>query len=488
VRADVSDVRFDSTKHFSQLVIQQGRVSLDSDTNEQTAILLHYLRTLATDLIGRAGGPEANQGFAIQPKLGGAAGDALVDLSITPGRYYVDGILCELEGTLNADGNPEPISFRDQPDYVLDATDELPNLPFLVFLDVWERYVSAAEDDSIREVALGGPDTAGRARVIWQVRTFPLQSGTTCSDSEPSFQQVVDDLQPASRGFLRAHALQTDTSTDLCVISPDARYRGQENQLYRVEIHRSGEAWDGHSTDNGNTNAPSAATFKWSRDNGSNVFPIVSAEGAVVTLEYLGRDAHSDLQEGDLVEVQSDGWVLGDTYQAGPPPQLKSPPPLLEVAAIDRDTLEVTLTDGTQNTVTLPAGASLLRRWERSAWAAAGASGVADDGSVLVVESPDGTSWLALEAGVEVQFTPAPGGAANTYRSGDYWLIPARTETGDVRWPGEPGNPLPLPPQGVEHHYAPLAVLFPGDGSVGAADCRCIFLTDCERRAQQNQP
>ncbi len=50
-----------------------------------------------------------------------------------------------------------------------------------------------------------------------------------------------------------------------------------------------------------------------------------------------------------------------------------------------------------------------------------------------------------------------------TYRTGDYWLIPARTIIGDVLWPQDlSGNPDPLPPHGVKHHYALLAVTFFG--------------------------
>jgi hypothetical protein len=45
-----------------------------------------------------------------------------------------------------------------------------------------------------------------------------------------------------------------------------------------------------------------------------------------------------------------------------------------------------------------------------------------------------------------------------TYRAGDYWLIPARTATGDVEWPGPPEDPEAVPPHGVEHRYAPLAL------------------------------
>ena len=41
---------------------------------------------------------------------------------------------------------------------------------YVVYLDVWERHITALEDDSIREKALGRPDTATRTQVIWQVK------------------------------------------------------------------------------------------------------------------------------------------------------------------------------------------------------------------------------------------------------------------------------------------------------------------------------
>ena len=42
--------------------------------------------------------------------------------------------------------------------------------PLLIYLDVWERHITAIEDDRIRESALGGPDTATRAKVTWVMR------------------------------------------------------------------------------------------------------------------------------------------------------------------------------------------------------------------------------------------------------------------------------------------------------------------------------
>ncbi|WP_348541661.1 DUF6519 domain-containing protein, partial [Streptomyces sp. MZ04] len=43
----------------------------------------------------------------------------------------------------------------------------------------------------------------------------------------------------------------------------------------------------------------------------------------------------------------------------------------------------------------------------------------------------DADTWLDLEDGVQVWFE-----AGGTYRSGDHWLVPARTATGEVVWPG----------------------------------------------------
>src|ERR1700730_13319486 len=93
-RGDFTRDTFDPAKHFSCVLMQQGRVLLDEDWNEQAAILLHYLRTLATDLVGSNWGRRQiagvdNTGFLI------TLSDDKKNVSIGPGRYYVDGILCE---------------------------------------------------------------------------------------------------------------------------------------------------------------------------------------------------------------------------------------------------------------------------------------------------------------------------------------------------------------------------------------------------------
>jgi hypothetical protein len=79
---------------------------------------------------------------------------------------------------------------------------------------------------------------------------------------------------------------------------------------------------------------------------------------------------------------------------------------------------------------------------------------------------------------VQIQFTAATDG--NRYRAGDYWLIPARTATGDVVWPRDANGAVARPPAGVEHHYAPLAIAWVDDADgPQAASCRCEIKQSC---------
>jgi hypothetical protein len=91
----------------------------------------------------------------------------------------------------------------------------------------------------------------------------------------------------------------------------------------------------------------------------------------------------------------------------------------------------------------------LMRRWDQRSDA------------IMVTEttSDDDTSWTTLEDGVQIQFPGLIGTAPATYRTGDYWLIPARVATGDVDWPGPRSNPRPRSPHGFEHRYAPLGII-----------------------------
>ena len=64
------------------------------------------------------------------------------------------------------------------------------------------------------------------------------------------------------------------------------------------------------------------------------------------------------------------------------------------------------------------------------------------DGAVPLQEASKEADWIELENGIQIQFLPANNdeNPAHLYRTGDYWLIPARVATGSIEWPVELDN------------------------------------------------
>jgi hypothetical protein len=462
MKGDFTRDTFHPLKNFSRVLMQQGRVQLDADWNEQASILLYHLRTLAADILGPHAGPEEELGFDLITKTqtifknGTAKREATVwenietddarrkylieraengsDFVIGTGRYYVDGLLAE---------NHRPILYSEQAGY------PLPDEPTVsekdnVVLDVWERHITHVQDDQIREVALGGADTCTRAQVVWQVKALLYDAKTTFDCDS-----LVDNLRRTKLPKLRARARHDTPSPEQCSVSPESKYRGLENHLYRVEVHEVDVAVKAKGK--GKTkNPPTTATFKWSRDNGSVVFPIVSLAGDTAIVTTLGSDQCSQLKPGDWVEVCDDELALREQSGA-----------LAQVERVDRDELEITLKwpDGVEDPPSYAEGDTrnhpLLRRWDHVG------NLTEYHGALPIVErtEADDDRWIPLEDGVEIWFV-----GGGPYWPGDYWLIPARVATGDVEWPQELDDdgapkadaPAALPPHGPKHHYAPL--------------------------------
>jgi hypothetical protein len=433
MHGDFSRDSFDRTRHLSRVLYQQGRVMLDADPNEQTSILLHYLRTLAADIIGPHGMPGKGKAFAVQ--LG--VQDGTHTLTIGPGHYYVDGILCE--------NDEEERTYVSQTDLPAAEAEDL-EVPFLAYLDVWEAFVPSSAVEG-REVALGSIDTSARARVVWQVKIIRVGNGAACDNLGPDW----DKLTAKNRGSLRARIAPQEEVEDNCKVEAGGEYRGLENQLYRVEIHTGGTTAD-------------HPTFKWSRDNGALVFPVRSLSKGEATLESLGEDATRSLRVRDWVEIVDDARTLRG-----------EPGILAQVAKVSAQARKVTLqpakADALAKYENRINGKLLLRRWDHH-------GAVEEDGAIAIQQSDDpDAGWYRLEDDVEIQFWPA---ADIRYRPGDYWLIPARVGSTRLDWPVRPGTeePAPKPPQGIEHHYAPLGIVT-AVGAAGVKDCRrCLGLHD----------
>jgi hypothetical protein len=458
----------DPSRSYSGVLMQQGRVQLDADWNEQWAIQTRALRLALADLIGAHGGPSGRVGF----KLGVKPGEK--QLTIASGPYYVDGIRCA----------------ASMVDGVIDLTELKLDGSYLALLEVWDRLVSPSEEPEMREVALRGVDTAARAQTVWSLRLQALAGAPADLDKndkiDPSdvakqVQDELDRLQLRPRPCLRVRGKRQEHPQP-CARSPEARYLGPENQLYRVEIHRPPAA-----APQGSVTAASAPLFyfKWSRENGSVVFPIDDNRGPeleppnettqlAVKLSSLGRDSRFGLVPGDIVEfvdrtisVPRLNAIKAHDYDDG------SSGALAIVREVDpeRERVIVEVQGGNKVQLADQEYAPCLRRWDqRPASKREGKDGVALSlGAIPVYAQDIDKRWFALEHGIEVQFAAPPkpepaddksaATAALAPRAGDYWSFPARTALADVQWPKNNHEPLAIAPHGVERHYAPLAIV-----------------------------
>ncbi len=432
MKGDFSRITFDATRHYSSVRMQQGRVQVDADWNEQLAIEAHRDETTTRDVVGGCGGPMAAAGFRVVPTAaalsaeeaalpGNANPPALVgsgDFLITAGRYYVGGWLVENDGITRYAGQA---GFPGAPLPAGAGT-------YFAYLDVWQRHLTALEAPAIREVALGGPDTATRTQTLWQLRLLrvgDVGDALHCLSNPPEWAA----LQVPPSGRLAARAEPDDSASTPCVVPAGAGFRRLENQLYRVEVHRGGPR--------------GTATFKWSRDNAAVQVRWESQVGNDITVSAAGRDNYLSFAAGQWVELIDE------------PRELRGEPgTLVRLASVDGRvlTLDPASADGP---TTLASFGALprVRRWDS-----------------LGVLRPNSSDWVDLEDGVQVRL------GLGSYRSGDHWMIPARTATADVEWPRVGGVPQDVAPHGIEHRICKLAVLrFDGSAITAVDDCRNLF-------------
>ena len=311
---DKSRSTFRPWRDYFGVVMQQGRVQLDSDWNEWLAEFARRIQAGTLDILGVSGVPSTTpSGFKIT-----ASGSS--SISIGPGRIYVDGLLAENHGVLKtAQWDPALAEWSgvsqtpglaevgldyatQQPYYPAAPPHTGLRRPFLVYLDVWQRDITYLQDPDLVERAVG-VDTTGRVQIVWQVKLLSVDQTVTCATPGSSWGNVIQ----ASPSQLTTGVVQLAASGP-CAVNPAAGYTGLENQFYRVEIHQGG----GFA---GATPPAPVATFKWSRDNAS-VATVVTAVTTVtnsagnsasqLALQSMGRDQVLGFNIGDWIEVIDD--------------------------------------------------------------------------------------------------------------------------------------------------------------------------------------
>ena len=177
-------------------------------------------------------------------------------------------------------------------------------------------------------------------------------------------------------------------------------------------------------------------------------YPVVAGgiSGETIRVENTGRDSNLSVRPGEWVELDRGTGVA-----------TQSAPPLLRVTRVDLSRNEIFVKDK----VTDGRAAAVLRRWDHKALAENRGGAALVEGAVPLREGAGEANWIPLENGIEVQFQRKETDPKNSYRTGDYWLIPARTaHSGQIDWPSSTDEePDFVLPNGIRHRYAPLAAI-----------------------------
>ncbi|GHE08577.1 DUF6519 domain-containing protein [Streptomyces alanosinicus] len=436
---DYTRLSYDPVDDFNRPRTQQGRVLLDADLNELADAVDHRLRALALDVLGPCTAPLDLDAGATPGATGFRIAAAGASFTIGLGRLYVHGLELDNHGSspwhvergLQDLRGDAPVPYEKQPYY--------PNPPavgagrYLVYVDAWEREVTAVEDAGLTDPAVG-VDTAARMQTVWQVKLLAAGSrDLRCSTPNEKVPGWAAATAP-SAGRLTTAEVGVPADTDPCSVPPDSGYRGWDNRLYRVEVHDGGTL--------------AQATFKWSRTNASVATAVLGVDttGTVLSVARTGRDDVERLREGAWVEVVDEEHEL-----------LGKPGFLAQVMTVDRVddmTQEVTLSAAlpTAFLPVTPGRRTRLRQWDQA-------------GTVGTLKVADSTGGLVLEDGVQVAFSDAPAGGL--LRTGDHWTFTARSADGRIEHLDK------APPQGPKHFYGRLAVIDLAGGSV--SDCRTIW-------------
>jgi rRNA maturation endonuclease Nob1 len=402
-------------------------------------------------------------------------------------RMYVNGLLCSMEHwntyltqkdvpSDNADYLLTSSSVAEKADAIRTNRQERYSakqlrkpIYYMVYTDVWNRGITHLEDPEIREVALGGPDTATRLQTVCQIKLKEIKDDEGVKEEEDNSNgsrqhdlHHVNFQEKINIGEQKIKEMNEERSGRLTIISSpnstsllrsDASFGTIGNHLYRVQIHDSGES-KGHynsnksrrkNADNNNNNT----TFKWSKDNASVAFPIKQLYEDKVVLDQGARSLASVFRIGDLIEIIDDVDELSEQPRGH----------LRRISHVDIDNRTLSWSSGLNSDQTeirylhdpIKSDSKRYRSglhpkvilWDGIKYVNTTEGEVEEDSSDRLI-SLDGSS--GIDRPIRIRFDPG------VFSSGDYWTFATRSN-------GSIELLKSAKPMGTKHHYAILALV-----------------------------
>ena len=511
MKGDFSRSTFRKNKHYRKVNMQQGRVQLDSDWNEQIDIQTHYERTALQDIIGKSGTVNGNNGFNIKPNDN--------SFTISKGHYYVDGILCENEQDVDALNQPDLSLKKDQDQYLF-SWDNVPgsenkkledflrqNFKMdepLVFTKSTDKMIIIISQktgqpsieldkekailtiDNTKVDKFSVKEENGKQNIYYKFNPMPpTDPGIYLAyldvwerhliglDDHEIFESALGGADTTTRTkivwqvkllrvgniseVMNYHCFSSFSSWDELVKESDGTLQARLKPVLQGDNPCASSPWQGRI---GNQlyrveihdpgNAGKGATFKWSRDNGMVVTRLenINKNEHKLAVASAGKDEELRFEKGHWVEVIDDRHELWGI-----------PGTLVQLTSVEERAFTFDINsvkgDPLTNENFVQVFNPKVRRWDSS-------------GGCINVPA-ENSGYIELEDGVEVKF------GDGTYRINDYWLIPARTAKGNVEWPMNEAIPEALPPR-IERHFCRLALLKYDNGSIELIrDCRRFF-------------
>ena len=448
---DRSRISYSQSRKYREVVSQQGRVLLEADSNEGQRIFSEEVRHHTLDFVGPCGTPDDGYKITAPP----------ADFQIGPGTMYVSGIRTTLEQTITYTKQPDWLDTAQPQPWTQDLfrpVNQLTQGSSNVILLLREQEITAVEDPALREVALGGPDSAARTRLLQRIAAIPLE-GSTCAAAAAAFPAFWSSLglvynpktaELLSRARLQVSMVQTAPPPSPCDPPSASGYLGADNQLIRVQVVEFDAV-------------KQQGKLLWGYHNASTLYRVKALDAT--TLELASRPVAGEFEpkSGQIAQVLSSAAEIA-------PPSAGAFPDGAYAAALTghRAKLNAAYAAETRR-VTLPAVLPaifplasttpplFLRLWEEEL--------------LFDLNAP----IILTGTGLQVTITAA---SAGPLYLGDYWSIAVRPLTPNAVY-SERYLISPQPPDGPRMWTCSLAVMRPsaagGVAGFQVEDCRVPF-------------